>query len=139
MLYSTSMANTKYYKCWYKEWCFTDCTHHICISLVLSNLTNSGEASGWIVRLSYFADVLLNSILWLLHGASRFQEGFIFTDIGVILAVNFGIYSIEIYVPQILQAEMIPSALRLKASGPEKNYKHGHKLYWLRHCIAEGA
>lgn len=40
---------------------------------------------------------------------------------------------------QILQAEMIPSALRLKASGSETNDKHGHKLYWLRHYIAEGA
>lgn len=66
------------------------------------------------LKLSYFADVLLNSILWFLHGARRFQEGFIFTNTGVILAVNFGIYSIEIYVPQILWAGMIPLAPRLK-------------------------
>lgn len=66
------------------------------------------------LKLSYFADVLLNSILWFLHGASHFQEGFIFTDIGVILAVNFGVYTIEIYVPQILQAEVIPLVPRLK-------------------------
>lgn len=104
------------------------CTCHISISPVLSNFTSGGESSGWILKLSYFADVLLNSILWFLHGASHFQERFIFTDTGVILAVNFGIYSIDIYVPLIMQTEMMPLALRLK--GSEINGKHGHKHYW---------
>jgi len=75
------------------------------------------------LRLSYFADVLLNSILWFLHGASHFQEGSIFADLGVILAVNFGIYSIEIYVHQILKAEIILLVPRLKGSGSKTNDK----------------
>lgn len=109
------------------------CTCHIGTSPVLSNLTRGFRLNA---QLSYFVDVLLNSSLWFFHGASHFQEGFIFTDIGVVVAVNSGIYSIEIYV----QAEMIiPLAPRLKGSGSETNDKRGHKRYRLRWYIAEGA